>query len=119
MPGSRRALPFAPPENSRTRMTNNARPRHAAQSRASKIAGRTALGVLGAPVAMLAVAGPAGAATLDMGGTYEDGTLDLNLAADGMAAPGLDALGVPALPTELPSQLPVDGAAFEGVSLDL
>ena len=101
-------------------MTNNARSRHAVQSRASKIAGRTALGVLGAPVAMLAVAGPASAAALDMGGSYDDnGTLDLQLAADGLAVPGLDALGVPALPTDLPSQLPIDGVAFQGVSLDL
>jgi hypothetical protein len=100
-------------------MTNNARPRHAAQGRASRIAGRTALGALAAPMAMLAVAGPAGAATLDLGGTFEDDALDLRLAADGLAAPGLDALGLPALPTELPSELPIDGAAFEGVGLDL
>jgi hypothetical protein len=99
-------------------MTNNARPRHAAQGRASRIAGRAALGVLGAPIAMLAVAGPAGAATLDLNGTADDDAFDVNLAAAGVALPGLDTLGVPALPTELPA-LPLDGVAFEGVSLDL
>jgi hypothetical protein len=99
-------------------MTNNARPRHAAQGRASRIAGRTALGVLGAPVAMLAVAGPAGAAALDLDGEFDGQALDVQLAADDLALPAVDSL-LPALPTELPDGLPTDGVAFEGVSLDL
>jgi hypothetical protein len=98
-------------------MTNNARTRHTAQGRASRIAGRTALGVLAAPMAMLAVAGPAGAAALDLDSTLGD-ALDVNLAADDVALPSVDSV-VSTLPTELPDSLPIDGVAFEGVKLDL
>lgn len=89
-------------------MSKNARPRHAAPSRTTRLMGRAALGVLGAPVAMLAVAGPAGAAELDMGGRFTDGdtsgtagmTLDTGNGmpgADEFALPGGDGLDTDAL----------------------
>ena len=45
-------------------MTKKYRPRHAAPSRSGRIAGRVAIGALGAPLAMFAASGPAGAAPL-------------------------------------------------------
>jgi hypothetical protein len=79
-------------------MTNNARPRHAAPSRASKIAGRAAVGVLGAPMAMMAAAGPASAAATDAHVTNDDTGADLQLSMVGSVLPGLEALGVEGLP---------------------
>jgi len=52
------------PRTQRTRMTKKYRPRHAAPSRSGRIAGRVAIGALGAPLAMFAASGPAGAAPL-------------------------------------------------------
>lgn len=101
-------------------MTDNARPRHAAEGRASRIAKRAAIGVIGAPVAMLAAAGPASAAAIDLDGVLNDGQLDLQLSADGSEEASLAGIGLPALPEGLPLDgLPLDGAVFEGVPLDL
>ena len=79
-------------------MTNNARPRHVAPSRASKIAGRAAVGVLGAPMAMMAAAGPAAAAATDAHVTDDNTGADLQLSMVGSVLPGLEALGVEGLP---------------------
>jgi hypothetical protein len=87
-------------------MTNNARPRHAAPSRASKIAGRAAVGVLGAPIAMMAAAGPASAAATEAHVADDNTGADLQLAMVGSVLPGLEALGVEGLPT---ADLPTDG----------
>jgi hypothetical protein len=102
-------------------MTKNVRPRHAAHSRTSKIAGRAALGLLGAPVAMFAAAGPASAAGLDLVGSVTDDAVDAQVATDDGALPGVSALGISGLSTGALStdDLPIDGAAFEGVPLDL
>ena len=99
------------------------RPRHAAPSRASKVAGRAALGGLGASMAMLAVASPAMAAPsadVDARVTGDDAALDTQLTKGDTALPGLDALGVGGLTGALPTDgLPVDGLAFEGIDLEL
>src|ERR671914_566461 len=73
-------------------MTKNRR-RHAAPSRVSKVAGRAALGVLGAPVAMFAVASPAVAATADADGRVSDDDAALDTRGEGAPAlPGIDNL---------------------------
>lgn len=46
-------------------MTENQRPRHTAPGRFASLAGKVTLGVVGAPVAILALAGPAVAYTVD------------------------------------------------------
>lgn len=100
-------------------MTKNARPRHSAPGRASKIAGRAALGLLGAPVAMFAAAGPASAADIDLAGSVTDDAIDAQVATDDGVVPGalgLGGLGTDDLSTDA---LPIDGAVFEGVPLDL
>ncbi len=89
-------------------MTNNARPRHAAPSRASKIAGRAAVGVLGAPIAMMAAAGPASAAATDAHVSDDNTGTDLQLSMVGAVLPGLEALGVDGLPSP---DLPTDALA--------
>jgi hypothetical protein len=98
-------------------MTKNARPRHAAQSRVSRIAGRAALGVLGAPMAMLAIAGPAGAAEADLTNPLSDdeaaGATDAGF--DASALPGLAAAELSAFPTD---GLP-DGLDLQGIDLGL
>lgn len=80
-------------------MTNNARPRHAAPTRTARMAGRAALGILGAPIAMLAVAGPSAAAELELGGSFTgsdaDGRSNLQLESpDVPEAEGLDPEGL-------------------------
>ncbi|MDT7653033.1 MAG: hypothetical protein QOI36_4439, partial [Pseudonocardiales bacterium] len=103
-------------------MTNNARPRHAAPGRASRIAGRAALGVLGAPMAMLAIAGPAGAAEADLSGHYTDGEASGSTdVSHAQALPGLSGTDVAAFPTSgLPTNgLPTDGLDLQGIDLGL
>lgn len=79
---------------------STSRPRHAAPSRTSRLAGRVALGVVGAPAAMLAVAGPAAALELP---SAEGHRLSLDLEGTTFAVSG--AMAAPALP-EAPEGLP-------------
>jgi hypothetical protein len=92
------------PRTQRSRMTKKYRPRHAAPSRSGRIAGRVAIGALGAPLAMFAAAGPAGAAPLvddngdsSVGDTAPGlGLPDLGATLDGL----LDTAQLPGLPGE-------------------
>lgn len=79
-------------------MTKNPRPRHAAPSRAARLTGRTMLSMVGAPLAMLVVAGPVGATEIEVGATLGlDGSAGV-IDTDELDLPEMpDAAGLPAV----------------------
>src|SRR5436309_4455204 len=103
-----RAAPL--PENLRTRMTKKYRPRHAAPSKAGRIAGRAAVGAIGAPLALFAAAGPAGAAPLaddgaDSAGQFAPPAFDAAELSNLLRAPKVPDVPGPATVTDLLAQL--------------
>ncbi|MDN5858718.1 MAG: hypothetical protein L0H84_08840 [Pseudonocardia sp.] len=93
-------------------MTKKYRPRHAAPTKVGRIAGRVAAGAIGAPLAMFAAAGPAGAVPLAEDGAGGEAEFSASFEPGSFDAASLDAVpgglpGAPAIP-DLPGPATVE-----------
>src|SRR3954471_17271358 len=94
-------------------MSNNSRARHVAEGRTGRIAKRAAIGVLGAPIALLAAAGPASAAAYDDApdAADDDAATSYDFAPEASTLPGLDLASITGATPELPGLPALPGAA--------